>query len=282
VRWLKSPYSPYTLRVQYHGIAQLKAQRNPWKEGRRMHKEVLGRTWADVFMALVARKKALITTLVAVVLLTTWVHLQTAPGDRVELFGMPLWKKSATPSPSSAGMPASPSAPVLPPAAGTAHASDSTRSEPKAAAPTAPPNKVRTDSNPGAVARQPYAISLPSPREFVIGPKDLTGRYMLLSATVSPQTPESDALTIQVRVMSMALPGFGVVFTQASFGLLVDGSPPLEPQRRFTENVASGKSMDEDVVFIIRPGLSRAKLRIQNFNDRVDVPLDLSSGASAP
>lgn len=153
--------------------------------------------------------------------------------------------------------------------------------EPEQPAPTIPsPKETPVESAPTTTARSSYAVALPSRREYVLGPKDVGGRYMLVAARVDPQTPESDALTIQVRVKSTALQGHGTVINQGAFGLVVGGSSAL-PEGIFTDIIASGTSKDGDIVFIIEPGVSRATLTITNFTERADIPLDLTPpGAS--
>jgi hypothetical protein len=273
-----------------------------------------GRTWPDVLIALLTRWQGLMALLVAVSLLTSWAHHQTAPGDRVELFGVPLWRKGALPPSPSALAPAPAvadtappldSAPVKPkprvkkvapqqdastervataPSPTSARAapsepsrpSDSVPAEPEQAAPTIPsPKETPVESAPTTAARSSYAVALPSRREYVLGPKDVGGRYMLVSARVDPQTPESDALTIQVRVKSTALQGHHSIVNQGSFGLVV-GRSSIAPEGIFADIIASGTSRDREIVFIIEPGVSRATLTITNFTERADIPLDLT------
>lgn len=240
--------------------------------GNTRNEEVFGRTWPDLLSALFKRYG--FVAILGVSLLVYWVHDQTGPGDQVEIFGIPLWKKGALPPSSSAEALASSPPQMLAAPAAPPH-SDSTPVAPKSPAPTvSPPEETPGATAPAPAARSPYAVALPSRREYVVGPKDVSGRYSLLSATVSQDSPESDLLAIQLQVRSTALQGYGTIVNQASFSLLVSGSP-LEPERRFTDIVPSGQSMDMEIVFRIQPGLSRAKLRIMNSIDQVDIPLDL-------
>jgi hypothetical protein len=249
------------------------ARNRPQRDSR--NASLVGRTWPDVFMALLGRRMLLIGVMALAAVLLIWVHRQTAAGDRVEILGMPLWKKGA------------PAAPIASAAAPTRHVSkDHAPGAPRPNSASNRPEGVRTGparmpsmesdeaADPG---RRFVAVTLPNKREYDVGPKDLRGKYRILSASLSPQTSESDTLRIQVRVTSNAMEGFGTVLTDRSFLLRVSGSPDIEPARRFTENVSAGLSMDREVEFAIQRGIPNATLRIRNFTDSVDIPIELGA-----
>jgi hypothetical protein len=139
--------------------------------------------------------------------------------------------------------------------------------------PSPQPAPARTEEI--AIDRPSYAVVLPKPREFVIGVHGVTGRFTLLSVDRAPNTPESDALKVRVRVTGRGREGDFTTVRAGMFTLIPDGASPVRPERDPVDTVYAGKSADQDILFIIPTELVRATFRMDYFGDKADIPLDL-------
>jgi len=128
---------------------------------------------------------------------------------------------------------------------------------PVAAAPASPP----------AAASHP--VTLPELREYKLD----TATYTLLSATLSPQTAEKDALRIQVRMMNNS--PHDANFGDRSFRLMLDGVPTA-PNSDLNELVPARSAKEGAVSFVLPRGTASAKLEISYADEKTLIPLALA------
>lgn len=112
-------------------------------------------------------------------------------------------------------------------------------------------------------------MKLPELREYKLD----TATYTLLSATVSPQTAEKDALRIQVRMMNNN--GYDANFWDRSFRLMLDDMPTA-PSSDLNELVPARSAKEGAVLFVLPRGTASAKLEISYGNERTLIPLALA------
>jgi hypothetical protein len=124
-----------------------------------------------------------------------------------------------------------------------------------------------------AIERQPRRVALPVQREYTIGESYTKFTYMLLDAKLVPRTPESDALTIRIRLMNRS--GRRGTFRSAAFSLLNDGHA-IVPEQSFQKDIPDTEFADQDVLFVIPAALPSATLRIENYMYNKEIPLDLT------
>lgn len=117
----------------------------------------------------------------------------------------------------------------------------------------------------------------PDPREVVVGPNTIAGRFILMATTRKRATPTSDELTLRLRVVSLAAANLVTPFQSGMVEVRTQGQDPIHPQHTFSHPVAAGNSREEDIVFSIPSSLSldHGTLRIEYFNEMKEIPLNL-------
>jgi hypothetical protein len=125
-------------------------------------------------------------------------------------------------------------------------------------------------------ARRPSRPS--DPREVVIGPNTISGRFILLASNRRQTTPTSDELILRLRVVSLAIANLVTPFQSGMLEVRVPGEQPIHPQQAFSHPVPAGNTRDEDIVFAIPSSLSldHGTLRIEYFNEAKEIPLSLT------
>lgn len=123
---------------------------------------------------------------------------------------------------------------------------------------------------------------LPDPREVVVGPNSISGQFTLLNIDRKRSTPETDQVTLRLRVVSRAIAPLVTPFESAMLDVRATGLEPINPQHPFSHPVPAGESRDEDIVFIIPSNLTldRIALRIHYYNEEKEIPLNLFSRAA--
>ncbi len=127
-----------------------------------------------------------------------------------------------------------------------------------------------TTAAPSSLDRGAHAVELPKLREYKLGATS----YTLLKADVSPQTTESDALKIRVRMTNNDR--YDQNFWDRSFRLVVDGVPKA-PESDLNELVSAQSAKDGEVLFTIPHGSAGAKLKISYADKSTEIALDLSA-----
>jgi hypothetical protein len=124
-------------------------------------------------------------------------------------------------------------------------------------------------------ARRPPRPS--DPREVVLGPNTISGRFILLASNRRQTTPTSDELTLRLRVVSLAVADLVTPFQSGMLQVRVPSEQPIQPQEAFSHPVPAGNTREEDIVFAIPSSLSldHGTLRIQYFNETKEIPLSL-------
>lgn len=142
--------------------------------------------------------------------------------------------------------------------------------------PAQPPSAAATASSssqapaPASQTRTSYAVTLPAMRDYKLGPATFT----LLSAEISPQSSEKDALRIRLRMMNND--SYDANFWDKSFRLLVDGVPTA-PESDLNELVRSRSAKDGTVLFVIPHGTAAANLEVSYYNEQTSIPLVLAA-----
>jgi hypothetical protein len=113
------------------------------------------------------------------------------------------------------------------------------------------------------------------PREVVVGPNSISGQFTLLDIDRKRSTPETDKVTLRLRVVSRAIPPLVTPFESTMLDVRARGLDPINPQRPFSRPVPAGESRDEDIVFMIptKVTLDRMILRIHYYNEEKEIPL---------
>jgi hypothetical protein len=119
------------------------------------------------------------------------------------------------------------------------------------------------------------APPLSDPREVVVGPNSISGQFILLNIDRKRSTPETDEVTLRLRVVSRAIANLVTPFESAMLGVYARGLEPINPQHPFSYPVPAGESRDEDIAFIIPSNLTldRMALRIHYYNEEKEIPL---------
>lgn len=115
-----------------------------------------------------------------------------------------------------------------------------------------------------------HAVALPELREYKLD----TATFTLLSATLSPQTAEKDALRIQIRMMNNN--AYDANFWDRSFRLTLDGVPTA-PESDLNELVPARSAKEGAVLFVLPRGTASVKLEIRYGNDQTVIPLALAA-----
>lgn len=172
------------------------------------------------------------------------------------------------------------------------HLSGSVRpsDHPTADATTIPKHNSRQPSETRAPALSTAGTDRPArhsshpsdPHEVVLGPATIGGRFILLSSNRRQTTPMSDELTLRLRVVSLAVANLVTPFQSAMLEVRVPSEQPISPQQTFSHPVPAGNTREEDIVFAIPSNLTLAHgtLRIQNFTEAKEIPLNLAPGAN--
>jgi hypothetical protein len=121
-----------------------------------------------------------------------------------------------------------------------------------------------------AAAPASHPVSLPELREYKLD----TTTFTLLSATLSPQTAEKDALRIQIRMMNNN--SYDANFWDRSFRLMLDGVP-MAPQSDLNELVPARSAKEGAVLFVLPRATANAKLEISYGNEQTLIPLALGA-----
>jgi hypothetical protein len=149
------------------------------------------------------------------------------------------------------------------------HTDGEGRSAPREKAPVTRPSPRRT--------------SPPSdPRTVVVGPNSISGQFTLLDIDRKRATPETDQVTLRLRVVSRAIAPLVTPFESAMLDVRARGLEPINPQHPFSHPVPAGESRDEDIVFTIPSNLTldRMALRIHYYNEAKEIPLKPFSRAA--
>jgi len=115
-----------------------------------------------------------------------------------------------------------------------------------------------------------HPVALPELREYKLGP----ATYTLLSATLSPQTAEKDALRIQIRMLNNNT--YDANFWDRTFRLIVDGVPTA-PESNLNEIVAGRSAKDGTVMFVLPRGTASVNLQIDYADQQTLIPLALAA-----
>ncbi|MBO9648464.1 MAG: hypothetical protein J7605_08130 [Variovorax sp.] len=121
-----------------------------------------------------------------------------------------------------------------------------------------------------AAAPASHPVTLPELREYKLGP----ATYTLLSATLSPQTAEKDALRIQVRMLNNNT--YDANFWDKEFRLVLDGVP-MAPESNLNELVAARSAKDGTVMFVVPRGTASVNLQIDYADQQTVIPLTLAT-----
>jgi hypothetical protein len=145
--------------------------------------------------------------------------------------------------------------------------------------PTARPTTTLASREKAVVTRpSPRRTPPPSdPREVVVGPNSISGQFTLLDIDRKRSTPETDQVTLRLRVVSRAIAPLVTPFESAMLDVRASGLEPINPQHPFSHPVPAGESRDEDIVFIIPSNLTldRVVLRVHYYNEEREIPLKL-------
>ncbi len=106
------------------------------------------------------------------------------------------------------------------------------------------------------------------------GPAFKKATFTLLSAKVSPQNWEKDALHVRVRLMNHD--SIDTNFQDRSFRLIVNGLP-MAPERNLNELVPGRLAKEGTVIFVIPRGTISANLEITYYEDNTSIPLVLAT-----
>ena len=148
-----------------------------------------------------------------------------------------------------------------------------------------------TDGEDRPTPREKAPVTRPSPRrtpppsdprKVVVGPNSISGQFTVLDIDRKRSTPETDEVTLRLRVVSRAIANLVTPFESAMLDVRARGLEPINPQHPFSHPVPAGESRDEDIVFIIPSNLTldRMVLRIHYYNEEKDIPLNLFSRAA--
>ncbi|SCK07078.1 hypothetical protein VAR608DRAFT_0119 [Variovorax sp. HW608] len=145
--------------------------------------------------------------------------------------------------------------------------------------PAAPaPQQQQSSSTPSPAPAAPVAaaapashpVTLPELREYKLD----TATFTLLSATLSPQTAEKDALRIQIRMMNNN--SYDANFWDRSFRLMLDGVP-VAPESDLNELVPARSAKEGAVLFALPRATANVKLEISYGNEQTLIPLALGA-----
>jgi hypothetical protein len=144
--------------------------------------------------------------------------------------------------------------------------------------PTARPTPTLASREKAVVTRPSPRLPPPAdPREVVVGPNSISGQFTLLDIDRKRSTPETDQVTLRLRVVSRAIAPLVTPFESAMLDVRARGLEPISPQHPFSHPVPAGEGRDEDIVFIIPSNLTldRVVLRIHYYNEEKEIPLKL-------
>jgi len=122
---------------------------------------------------------------------------------------------------------------------------------------------------PASPGRTSYAVTLPAMRDYTLG----SATFTLLSAEVSPQTAEKDALRIRLRMLNNG--SYDANFWDRSFRLLIDGVPTA-PESDLNELVASRSAKVGTVLFVIPHATAATNLELSYADEQTAIPLALA------
>ena len=116
----------------------------------------------------------------------------------------------------------------------------------------------------------------------MVGPNSISGQFTVLDIDRKRSTPESDQVTLRLRVVSRAIAPLVTPLESAMLDVRVRGLEPINPQHPFSHPVPVCESRDEDIVFMIPSNLTldRMALRIHYYNEEKEIPLKPSSLAA--
>jgi hypothetical protein len=142
------------------------------------------------------------------------------------------------------------------------------------------PTQPAAPARPVVAYRPPPPASHPSdPREVIIGPYSISGKFTLLGVDRKRSTSTTDQLTLHLRVVSRAMADLVTPFQSVMLEVRSQGLEPINPQHAFSHPIPAGQSRDEDIVFMIPSSLSldHTVLRIHYYPDEREIPLRLLS-----
>ena len=115
----------------------------------------------------------------------------------------------------------------------------------------------------------------------MVGPNSISGQFTVLNIDRKRSTPETDEVTLRLRVVSRAIANLVTPFESAMLDVRARGLEPINPQHSFSYPVPAGESRNEDIVFMIPSNLTldRMALRIHYYNEAKEIPLTSLSRA---
>jgi hypothetical protein len=133
-----------------------------------------------------------------------------------------------------------------------------------------PASSSPPQASPVAAPSPTRSVALPEMRDYKLG----MATFTLLSAEVSPQTSEKDALRIQLRMMNHDT--YDANFWSNSFRLIVDGVPRA-PDSNLNELVAGRSAKEGAVMFEVPRGTPSVSLEITYGEEHTQIPLALAA-----
>jgi hypothetical protein len=133
------------------------------------------------------------------------------------------------------------------------------------------------------INRPAFTIRMPAKREYTSGHGINDGRFMLLGATLTPQTPESDLLKFQWRFISRS--PYQMELRSSDFTLRVSNDL-IRPEHSFIHSIPSRESREGELDFVLNANTPKVTLRFGAMGIW-EIPLELvpepevSSGAPA-
>lgn len=119
-------------------------------------------------------------------------------------------------------------------------------------------------------ARTSHPVTLPAMRDYKLG----AATFTLLSAEITPQTAEKDALRIQIRMTNND--AYDANFWDRSFRLAIDGVP-MAPESDLNELVRARSAKEGTVLFVIPHGTASGNLEVNHLNEQTSIPLALAA-----
>ena len=141
---------------------------------------------------------------------------------------------------------------------------------------SAPPAATTLAPRP-TVNRSSFEVSMPAKREYTTGHGINHGRFMLLGATLIPQTEESDLLQVRWRFVSRS--PTPIDLRSSTFSLRVSNTL-LDPEHEFIHRIAPRESREGELDFVLEANTAKAVLRYGR-GGIWEIPLDLAAQPEA-
>ena len=126
--------------------------------------------------------------------------------------------------------------------------------------------------DPEKPGREPFDVSLPAKKEYAVSNAMSPAAFTVLRAKVTPQTPESDEISIQWRMTARGT--YPTDFDNYKIWLNADGKK-IPPEQSFTHRVSPGDTRDGEIAFITEPGVRKATIVL--YQSTVEIPLDVAA-----